>query len=46
MCTGIAPTTEKKSIGLPASLPPAGIPAAVSVFAPDSYRDVQKPLQP
>jgi len=33
MCTGITPATEIKSIGLPASLPPAGIPAAVSVFA-------------
>jgi len=33
MCTGITPAAVKKSIGLPASLPPAGIPAAVSVFA-------------
>jgi len=33
MYTGITPATETKSIGLPASLPPAGIPAAVSVFA-------------
>jgi len=31
--TGITPATVKKSIGLPASLPAAGIPAAVSVFA-------------
>jgi len=33
MCAGITPDTVKKSIGLPASLPLAGIPAAVSVFA-------------